>query len=371
MEKTLDENSLEYKRSVAQQYISMPYEAKVLLAEQRIREWYDTCQEHGKNCHISVGGLDSITLTLLVRRTLPFADIPAVSVSSLENRSVQEVHKQIGVISIKPFKTKVQVINELGFPVLSKAKAAKIANIQKPDNPKQTFIHAIMTGDMGEQGHFQHSDKIKLPDKYIELFGGLYQEHRPDLHCRCAPFKVSADCCKWMKEAPADAWAKEHNSWPFLGLMQSEGGQRELGLLKNGCNYIGKSTARSCPLNYFTRQDLLQLALELDVPVPRIYGEIVRDEDGTLRTTKAQRTGCEMCGFGIHIEKRPHRFDRLREENPKAWEFWMYRCCTDPETGEKYGWGRVLDYIGVGWEDYPDGSLPGQISLFEEEQNAE
>ena len=26
---------------------------------------------------------------------------------------------------------------------------------------------------------------------------------------------------------------------------------------------------------------------------------------------------------------------------------------TAPETGEKYGWGRVLDYIGVGWEDAP------------------
>lgn len=29
----------------------------------------------------------------------------------------------------------------------------------------------------------------------------------------------------------------------------------------------------------------------------------------------------------------------------------MYRCCTDPETGEKFGWGRVLDYIGVGWDN--------------------
>lgn len=42
-----------------------------------------------------------------------------------------------------------------------------------------------------------------------------------------------------------------------------------------------------------------------------------------------------------------------RERNPKEWEFWMYRCCTDPNTGEKYGWGRVLDYIGVEWEDIP------------------
>ena len=43
--------------------------------------------------------------------------------------------------------------------------------------------------------------------------------------------------------------------------------------------------------------------------------------------------------------------DRLREENEKAWHFWMYEVCQDPETGEHYGWGRVLDYIGVEWED--------------------
>jgi hypothetical protein len=108
---------------------------------------------------------------------------------------------------------------------------------------------------------------------------------------------------------------------------------------------------RSAPFATFLRQDLLQLALDLKVPVPEIYGEIVRDQDGTLRTTKAQRTGCSMCGFGIHMEARPHRFDRLRELNPKEWEFWMYKCCTDKETGEKYGWGSVLDYIGVPWED--------------------
>ena len=30
----------------------------------------------------------------------------------------------------------------------------------------------------------------------------------------------------------------------------------------------------------------------------------------------------------------------------------MNRCCTD-ENGKKYGWGRVLDYIGVGWKDIP------------------
>lgn len=68
-----------------------------------------------------------------------------------------------------------------------------------------------------------------------------------------------------------------------------------------------------------------------------------------------------MCGFGIHMEPRPHRFDRKREENPKEWEMLMYKLVKDPETGEQYGWGRVLDYIGVGWEDYPQ----NQLTLFD------
>lgn len=102
----------------------------------------------------------------------------------------------------------------------------------------------------------------------------------------------------------------------------------------------------------------------LTVPVPEIYGEIKRKPDGTLYTTEAQRTGCSMCGFGIHMEKRPHRFDKLRERNEKEWEFWMYNCCTDAETGEKFGWGKVLDYIGVEWEDIPETSdIPGQMSI--------
>lgn len=330
---------------------AMPYELKIKHAEIRAREFYEKITSEGQDVHVSVGGLDSITLYLFLQNIGIKAQ--GISVSSIEDKSNQKVHRQLGLEIIKPYKGKVEVIQEFGFPVISKAKAAKIEKIQNPNSDKVTFIHAIMTGDMGEQGKFQHSDKIKLPDKWLELFGGHYNDHRPDLCCKAAPFQVSAECCKWMKEKPCDDWAKEHNSVPYLGLMASEGGQREMGLVKNGCNYYGKSTTRSCPFAIFTRQDLLQLAIDLKVPIPEVYGIIDKKRDGTLYTTRAQRTGCSMCGFGIHIEKRPHRFDRLREDNPKEWEFWMYNCCTDKITGEKYGWGRVLDYIGVKWEtDY-------------------
>ena len=333
----------------------------MLHARKRAWEFYETIQgEYDADCHVSVGGLDSITLLLFLRSI--GIDVPAVSVSILEDRSIQEIHKQLGVIAIKPYMTKKQVLNELGFPVISKAKANKISYLLDKNAEKTTFIHAIMTGDMGEQGHFQHSEKIKLPDKWIKLFGGNYREHRPDLYIQDPPrFKVSSRCCYYMKEKPADDWAKEHNSYPYLGLMASEGGQREMGLMKNGCNYYGKNTVRSCPFAIFTRQDLLRLALDLKVPVPKIYGTIERRENGELYTTRAQRTGCSMCGFGIHIEKRPHRFDRLREDNPKEWEYWMFRCCKD-ENGNEYGWSEVLDFIGVDWRPFPV-----QLSLFDME----
>lgn len=352
----------EYKIKQFQLKQRLPYEAKIAHAEIIARDFYNkVCGEMDANVHVSVGGLDSITLLVFLRSI--GLDIPAISVSILEDKGNQEIHKQLGVTTIKPGISKTKVLNEYGFPVVSKAKANKIGYLLNPDSDKQTFIHAIMTGDMGKQGGYKHSDKIKLPDKWLRLFGYYYSKHRPDLAFKKPPeFKVSNKCCYYMKEKPCDDWAKEHNSYPYLGLMASEGGQREMALMTTGCNYYGKDTIRSCPFAIFTRQDLLQLAIDLNVPVPKAYGEIKRDHNGTLYTTRAQRTGCSMCGFGIHLEKRPHRFDRLREDNPDEWRYWMYDCCTDSE-GNKYGWGRVLDYIGVEWEDVP--KIYEQMNLFE------
>lgn len=344
---------------------SLPYEAKVKLAARRANEFYDEIVgNRGANVHVSVGGLDSITLLLFLRSI--GLEVEAISVSALEDKSIQAVHKQLGVQRISPGMRQVDVLNKFGFPVISKEKASKIKALQNPTDRNATVRHAIMTGECGKQGGYRTGTRMQLPKKWLELFGGPENE-RYGTNYKTAPFKVSDDCCYYMKEQPCDKWAREHNSFPYLGLMASEGGRREKSLIANGCNYYGKTTIRSCPFATFLRQDLLQLALDLNVPVPEIYGTIERRADGTLYTTKAQRTGCPMCGFGIHIEQRPHRFDRLREMNPKAWRYYMYRCVTDEETGETYGWGRVLDYIGVEWEN-PVGALKGQISMWEDEE---
>lgn len=342
------------KKSVARDQFramqNLPYPIKVQKAKIRAREFMQEMDRRGCNAHVSVGGLDSITLLLFLRKI--GIDIPAISVSGVEDQSIQGIHKELGVIPLRSYRNKVEILNDVGFPVISKRIAGKIDLLQHPTENNKTVRHAIITGECGAQGHFATNSRMQLPKKWLELFGGMANEEY-GTHYKTAPFQVSNKCCYFLKEKPCDDWAREHNSWPFLGLMASEGGQREKALIDHGCNYYGKTTMRSAPFAIFTRQDLLQLALDLKVPVPEIYGEIKRKLDGTLYTTKAQRTGCSMCGFGIHLEERPHRFDKLRERNEKEWHFWMYKCCTDKMTGEKFGWGRVLDYIGVEWEDYP------------------
>lgn len=362
----------------------LPYDIKKKRAELRAKEFLSEMEDRDKNAHVSVGGLDSITLYIFLK--MIGINVPGISVSALEDKSIQKVHKALGLTIIKSYKTKTQVLNDDGFPVISKRIAGKINLLQNPTNKNKTVRHAIITGECGELGHFQKNSRMKLPQKWLKLFGG-YENEYENVRYQKPNFKVSNECCYWLKEKPCDDWAKAHQSYPYLGMMASEGGQREEALTDHGCNYYGKTVMRSAPFAPFLRNDILMLAMEANewylnnldlfeqlyyeqpysrtaegkiipyVPVesiiPEIYGEIVTDEVGNLKTTGAQRTGCSMCGFGIHMEERPHRFDQLRVRNEMEWRFYMYDCCIDIETNEHYGWGRVLNYIGVPWEDIP------------------
>lgn len=357
---------------------NLPFSIKRRMSENRIRSFIEEAQSRGLNTHVSVGGLDSIVLAYLIRfMGYTEKEIPFVSASSLEDASIQKVHKELGCIVVKPLKSKVNILQEEGFPVLSKKIANKINTIANPTEDNKTVRHAIITGECGEQGHYATNSKMQLPQRYLKLFGGLDKEGEALGYGKPENFKVSHKCCYYLKEAPCDNWAKEHNSVPFLGLMASEGGQRADALEEHGCNYFGKTTARSCPFAFYFHSDVVHLAVDLNVHIPEIYGDVVISPeknqfgDYEYSTTGEQRTGCSMCGFGIQLEKRPHRFDRLYERNPKEWEYWMKKCCKD-DNGELYGWGRVLNYIGIPWEDpehwYLNANgeqIQGQISVFD------
>ena len=378
----MKENNSEHKIAMFKVKQQQDYSFKKKYARIRAWEFYNHPEIDGM-AYVAVGGLDSITLHVFLRSI--GIDVPAISVSSLEDKSIQRVHKALGVIALPPGKredgrywNKREVIRQFGFPIISKETANKIALLQHPSPDNATVRHAIITGETGEYGGFRTGTRMQLARKWLELFGGPENE-REGTHYKTAPFLVSDKCCYYLKEKPCNDYAKESGRFPYMGLMASEGGRRQKALMLNGCNYISPGTKRSAPFAIFNRQDILTLTLEMEdyyhahwrdvgeteieTIIPAIYGEIVRDADGTLRTTKAQRTGCSMCGFGIHMEGRPHRFDLLRESNPKEWEFWMKHIYQD-EDGKWWGFGDVLDYIGVGWEDDPHGDLDGQIGLF-------
>ena len=203
---------------------NLPYEVKVEKAALRVREFITEMDKRYCNAHVSVGGLDSITLLLFIRK-LGY-DIPAISVSGVEDKSVQAVHKQLGVTRLRSYKSKVEVLNTIGFPVISKRIAGKIDLLQHPTDNNKTVRHAIITGECGAQGHFATNSRMQLPQKWLRLFAEMANEEY-GTHYQTAPFQVSNKCCYYLKEKPCDDWAKEHNSWPFLGMMASEGGQRE------------------------------------------------------------------------------------------------------------------------------------------------
>lgn len=73
----------------------MPYDFKRQYAAIRAREFAAECDRRGLEYHVSVGGLDSIVLYLFLQSIGIYA--PGISVSYLEDQSIQRVHKALGL----------------------------------------------------------------------------------------------------------------------------------------------------------------------------------------------------------------------------------------------------------------------------------
>lgn len=73
----------------------------------------------------------------------------------------------------------------------------------------------------------------------------------------------------------------------------------------------------------------------------QVYVSFSGGKDSTvLTTTGLSRTGCMFCMLGVHLEKEPNRFQRMKVTHPK-----QYAYCMD-----KLGLREVLEYIGVPYE---------------------
>ena len=293
---------------------NLPLDIKIAKSKLRIEEWiswygYD-------KVYISFsGGKDSTVLMHLVRQVNP--SIPAVFVDTgLEYPEVKDfVKKQENVITLRPDMSFKQVIETYGYPMVSKEQANYLDDIRTGTDYMRT---RRLEGD--SKGRF------KLSKKWHYLME--------------APFKVSHRCCNIMKKKPIKKYEKETGKVPFIGTMASESQLRQQSYLKNGCNAFESKRPISTPIGFWTEQDVLAYIKLYNLEIASVYGEIVT-ENGKLKTTKCDRTGCVFCGFGVHLEKEPNRYQRLEQTHPQ-----LHRYCMD-----KLGFKGVCQYMNIPYKN--------------------
>lgn len=303
------------KRNFLKQRQSLPLKLKIEMSKRRIQEFYDY---FGGKVYVSFsGGKDSTVLLHLVRSLYP--DVPAVFIDTgLEYPEVRQFVKSTqNSIVLRPDKTFKEVLEQYGYPVISKEVAKTIEeNRRNPDGYTKK--------------------KFDSNSAYVKRYGSRYDLSKW-LPLRDSDIKISAKCCEIMKKRPAKKFEKESGLKPFIATMAIESNLRKQEYLKKGCNSFDTVRPASTPLGFWTEQDILQYIKEFNVPYCSVYGEISQDKKGKFYTSQAKRTGCMFCMFGVHTEKSPNKFELMRETHPK-----LHNYCIN-----QLGCKKVLDFLGV------------------------
>lgn len=273
---------------------------KLEYTKELIRCWHGAWDG---NVYISFsGGLDSTVLRHIVKELFP--DVPAVFCNTgLEYPEIVKfVRTHENVTELRPAKSFRQVIEQHGYPVVSKEQSLYIHQYRhaKGEKVKQLRLNGIK------------SRNFTIAKKWRFLIN--------------APFEISDQCCEHLKKRPFAKYQKKTGAVPFWGTMAEESRLRLQQLRQHGCNVYDVRKPVSKPLSYWTKTDIWNYIREFDVPYSPIYD------------MGYNRTGCMFCMYGLDKDPYPDRFQQMKLTHPKH-----YRFCMD-----KLGLREVINYVKNG-----------------------
>ncbi len=305
---------------------ALPLRLKIMMTKARIRDWVDEYGEDGVYVSFS-GGKDSTVLLDLVRQDYP--NVPAVFVDTgLEFPEIREyVRTKKNVIWLRPEKNFRKVIEEYGYPIISKDISQKIFDIRT--QARKNGI-GIKETNLYRRGFEADSDYCKeYPTFCSAKYAYLFE----------APFKISHRCCNIMKKKPAKDYENETGRKPMIATMAYESALRKSNWLRDGCNAYQSKRPISKPMSFWLENDVLKYLYDNDIPIAPVYGKIVKESevDGQMDLgdymkfdagetnfylTGAKRTGCMFCMFGCST-KDWHNFERMKKTHPKQYNYIM------------------------------------------------
>lgn len=290
------------------------FERKIRVTQTRILEWY---QRYDGQVAVSFsGGKDSTVLLDLARRCHP--DIEAVYVDTgLEFPEVRKFATSMpNVTVLKPDMNFRQVIDNYGWCYPSK-------------DVSRSLYYARKGSDWAVK-RFKGLNKDGSSSKFRET------RYKKWAFLLGAPMKLSDQCCLIMKERPLDRYRKTTGKMAVVGTLAAESERRRQAWFQTGCNAFDVKRPLSKPLSFWTDQDVLRYLRDFNILYASVYGDIVEDKKGRLRTTGETRTGCIFCPIGCHRDKI-NRFQRLAVSHPKLYDYCVHNL----------GLGELLDFIGV------------------------
>lgn len=294
----------------------LPLKEKIPITLEKIKNWYEYWEG---NVYVAFsGGKDSRVMWDMIEGLYP--DVRKVFFDTgLEFPEIRKFVKTFSNVDwVRPKMKFNKIIEKYGYPVISKEIAMAIERFNNTKSQKNK-IYRLMGGKKGERS------------------GTISKRWRFLLN---APFKISGNCCNAMKKGPSKSYCNRTKTFPYIGIMATNSRLREQNYLRHGCNMIDLKFPHSWPMGFWNEEDIWEYIKMKELDYCEIYD------------MGYDRTGCMYCMFGVHLEPKPNRFQRMAITHPKHYDF-----CMRPLEKKGLGLRDILKFMNIPYKPYKQNKM--------------